>query len=589
MKKISNILIAIVALITLHGCNTLDIENIYSYEAEDVWNNENLARANLTNLYAEVFDNWDVLADNTSQQLDSIHFYPGRVTLTNQQYRKWDYEIIRQINEAIEYSEAGGMERSVKDEIISQSLVLRAYTYFEMVKYHGGVPYITKPQDKDKDDLYVKRNSTEECFNMIIGDLDDAIALLPPTISKSSDDYGHIDGNFALALKAKILLYKASPQFNPGNPWDNAYWQEAFTANEKAYNTLLANGYGLTDTYENIFLVERGPEVVFAVINSYPNKVANWDNGARPGSESRKKAQASPTWEFVKEFPMLDGKMYNDPTSKYSMTEDEFLNGYWKNRDPRFGKSIVWNGCIYEVSRKTVNRQYTALGIAHEMDDFGTNPAANINSTNLDQNSGFFIRKACDLTLLQEEVLSYDVDYQVMRFAEVMLNYAETANETGQQAIAIDMLRQIRSRAGIEPGADGNYGIDTSSREAIREAILAERNIELCFEGHRFWDLRRLRMLDRLDGKTKHAIESIAINANGSDMSIAEARDKANKNELTEEDFRYIIHQIPFTGVKESSVPDTYYFFPIAQESIDRNSNLEQNKDWGGSFDPVLK
>jgi hypothetical protein len=229
------------------------------------------------------------------------------------------------------------------------------------------------------------------------------------------------------------------------------------------------------------------------------------------------------------------------------------------------------------------------LGVADVLDDFGVNPKAGTNSTNLDSYSGFFIRKASDLSLLQSEVQQYDIDYIVMRFAEVMLNYAETANETGKSDVALTILKEIRNRAGIEAGADGNYGITTTTREGIREAILAERNIEFCFEGKYFWDLRRLRMLDRLDGKTKFGVEAIAINPDGSEMSIAEAKAKAAKNELKEADFKYTVHQIPFTGVKISSVPEKYYFFPIKQSVIDLNSNIEQNSNWGGTFNPTLE
>lgn len=588
MKKITYILTATVMLFFANSCNTLDIENIYDYNADLVWDDESLVEAYLANVYANVFSNWNPQLDEKTQQLGSIHFYENMVTITNSSYKEWDYETIRLINEAIVNVTEGNLPQDVKDNTIGQAKFLRAYEYFKMVKYHGGVPYIKVPQNKDTDDLYVKRNTTAECFDFIIQDLDDAISLLPEQISKSSTEYGKIDGCFARAFKAKVLLFKASPQYNPGNPWDNSYWDEAYTANEAAYTKLKDLGYALTQKYEEIFLVERGSEVVFAVINTYPNKTANWDYGVRPGSESRGNAWASPTWEFVQEFPMKDGKVYNDPTGKYYKSDVEFLQSYWENRDPRFDKSIVWNGSVYEVSNKSGNRQYTSLGIADVLDDFGTNPAANTNSTNLDNYSGFFIRKASDLTLLQAEVQQYDIDFVAMRFAEVMLNYAETANETGKKDIALGILKEIRERAGIEPGDDNNFGITATTREEVREAIITERNIEFCFEDMRFWNLRRLRMLDRLNGKTKHGVEAIAINDDGSEMPIAEAIELAASNQLTEADFKYIVHQIPFTGVKVTSVPEKYYFFPIQQDVIDLNSNIEQNVDWGGTFDPTL-
>lgn len=585
-KRLTYILLTLVG--TFSSCNqVLDIDDLNNYNPDLVWNDANLANAYMAGIYP-MFGNWSPNADNLSEQLVGIAFYPTRVTISNGEFKNWNYNRIRLINQAIIDVNNGTLEQEVKDNIIGQALFMRAYTYFDMVRYHGGVPYITIPQDRYEDDLYVRRNSTKECFEFILKDLDEAISKLPERILPTSADYGKIDGNFALAFKAKVLLHMASPQFNPSNPWDNTYWTQAYEVNKQAYEKLKSQGYRLVENYEDIALVERNAETVFAVINSYPNKVANWDYGVRPGSESRGPAYACPTWEFIKQFPMKDGKSFDDPTGAYYKSEDQLLQSYWENRDPRFEKSIVWNGKIYEVSGKTGKRQYTALGIAHELDDFGINPKAGVNSTNLDRYSGFFIEKNSLLRLTQAEVQQYDVDYIVMRFAEVMLNYAETANETGHIDDAKAILLEIRKRAGIEPGAEGDYGIKATTREEMREAILAERNIEFCFEGHRFWDLRRLRMLDRLDGTTKHGVEAIAINPDGTEMTMAEARAKADRFELVEKDFKYSLLQVPRSGVQTNSVPETYYFFPIQQDVLDRNKNLEQNKDWGGTFDPTL-
>lgn len=586
MKKILSLIIGFSFFCA--SCNdVLDVEDISNYNPELVWNDANLANAYMANLYP-MFGNWNTGADAFSQQLAGINFYSDRITITNGEFKLWNYNRIRLINQAIVDVNKGRLSDAVKSNITAQALFMRAYTYFEMVKFHGGVPYITVPQDRYTDELAVPRHSTAECFDLIVKDLDQAIAGLPKRIVPTSADFGKIDGNFALAFKAKVLLWKASPQFNPSKPFSNSYWAVAYEVNKKAYEDLKAQGYGLVDNYSDIALVERGKESIFTVINSYPNKVASWDNGVRPGSESRGPASAVPTWEFIKEYPMKDGKMFNDPTGKYYKTEEALLQSFWKDRDPRFDKSIVWNGKLYEVSGKAGKRQYTALGVAHELDDFGTNPKAGVNSTNLDRYTGFFILKNSLLKLAQAEVQQYDLDFVAMRFAEVMLNYAETANETGKTTEALDILRQIRKRAGIEPGADGNYGISATSAASMREAILAERNVELAFEGHRFYDLRRLRMLDRLDGTTKHGVEAIAVLPNGQDMPIGEAREKANKYELVETNFKYSLLQVPRSGVKVNVVPDKYYFFPIQRDILDRNKSLEQNKDCGGTFDPTL-
>lgn len=589
MKKIFYIIIASV-LITTSCKNVLDIDDLNSLDEDKVWNDPSLVNAYLSNLY-EIFGNWSTTADNNSEQLIGISFPLDAVTVNTTTYKAWDYATIRKINTAI-YKINGStmLAKENKDKALGQLLFMRAYMYFNMVKHHGGVPYITVPQDLVKDDLQVTRNSTKECFELMVKDLDDALALLPGTIAKTSEDYGRIDGNFVVAFKAKVLLYKASPQFNPSNPFGNAYWTEAHTANKAAYDRLKGNGYSLTSDYQNIALIEKGPEVVFAVINQYPNKVANWDNGVRPGSESRGPAAAVPSWDFVKAFPMKDGKLYNDPTSAYYKTDADFLQSYWENRDPRFDQSIVWNGKLYEVSGKAGKRQYTSVGVAPALDDFGVNPKANTPSENLNRYSGFFILKNSKLSLKQTEVQTqYDVDYVVMRFAEVMLNYAETANETGDFNAAMEILKEIRIRAGIEAGSDGLYGIKATNKAGMRDAILAERNVEFCFEGHRFWDLRRMRRLDVLNNKTKYGVEAIAINADGSEMDLTVAAGLAKTYQLKENQFKYIVRQVPNTGAKENILPDSYYFFPILQSSIDKNPKLLQNKDWGGTFDPTLE
>lgn len=589
MKKIFYPILAL--LLTSSSCkDVLDIEDLNSLDESMIWNDPNLVNAYITNLYP-LFGNWSAGADANSDQLIGIAFPLDAVTVNNAAYKVWDYTTIRKINTAIQkVNESTGLGKDVKNSVLSQALFMRAYMYFNMVRNHGGVPYITVPQDLETDELQVPRNTTKECFDFIVKDLDQAISLLPPVIAKNSVDYGRIDGNFAMAFKAKVLLYKASPQFNPSNPYNNAFWAEANIANKAAYDKLKADGYNLTADYSNIALQEKGAEVVFAVINAYPNKVASWDNGVRPGSESRGSASAVPSWDFVKSFPMKDGKSFSDPTGKYYKTSEQFLQSYWENRDPRFEKSIVWNGKVYEVSGKTGKRQYTSVGIAADLDNFGVNPKAKTPSENLNRYSGFFILKNSKLSLKQTEVeTQYDVDFVLMRFAEVMMNYAETANETGDFNTALNLLKQIRMRAGIEAGDDGNYGITATDRSQMRDAILAERNIEFCFEGHRFWDLRRARKLNMLNNTTKYGVEAIAITNDGTDMDLDEAALLAKSYQLRENQFKYSILQVPNTGNKVNLVPDTYYFFPIAQSVIDKNSNIKQNKDWGGTFNPTLE
>ncbi|MCD2422949.1 RagB/SusD family nutrient uptake outer membrane protein [Niabella pedocola] len=566
----------------------LDIEDVSNYQPEQVWNDLQQANAFVANLYNK-FGNWNVAADRNSEQLSGIAFGENAITVTGASTASWDYANVRLANLAIRDVQAGKLSQSEKESILAQAYFMRAYTYFSMVKEYGGVPIVKTPLDRYNDELDLPRNSTRECFDFIMEDLDKAIALLPARIDVTSTDWGHIDGNFAQAFKAKVLLYKASPLFNPGNPWSNAYWADAYTENKKAYESLRSQGYGLIEDYAKIALSEKNSEIVFPVINKFPGKTAGWDFGARPGSLSRGNASACPTWEFVKTFPMKDGKLYDDPTGTYYKTDAAFLQSYWKNRDPRFEKSILWNARTFPVAGTPKGyKQYTSVGIASANDNFGINPNVADKSTNNNTYTGFFILKNCNLSLTQPNVQQYDIDFVLMRFAEVMLNYAETANEAGHTADALVLLREIRKRAGIEPGAGSMYGITAVSRTDVRQAIMNERNIELCFEGHRFNDLRRWRLFSLLDQKTKSGVEAIAINANGTEMPILQAQQQAGTFSLSEEHFKYSVVQVPQTGVQKNIVPDKYYFYPIAQSIINKTTKLEQNKDWGGSFDPTL-
>lgn len=595
MKKIKYGIIGTVLVLggMMTSCDTLDIDNLNSFDESMVWNDVNLATAYVNNLYTECFGNWNAGADNNSEQVTGIPWYLGTITETGGAYKSWDYTAIRHINEAIKRLEEGQLDSETANSLLGQAYFMRAYMYYWMVLHHGGVPYIKVPQDKDTDDLYVKRNSTPECFQFMIEDLDHAITLLPEKIAGSSADYGRIDQCFAKAWKAKTLLLKCSPQFNPSNQWNNAYWKEAYDAAKEAYDFCVAKGISLTPNYADIWIQEQGPEVVFPVVNSNPNKVSTWEYNTRPASISRDKPYSNPTWEFVKSFPMLDGKSYDDPTGKYYVGDEQaLLKSFWKNRDPRFNDVCLYNGREYPVAGKPANyRQYNALGVTSPDDQYGVNPNAHTNAVNNDIYSGLYIYKGADLTLTQDKVMTYDIDYILMRFAEVMFIYAEAANETGHSDVAVDMLKQIRKRAGIEPGSDGLYGLKVSTREEIRKAILDERNIELCFEGHRFWDLRRTRNMMHLDGWTKHGIEAIAINPDGTDMDLNTAREKINNNELTTGDFRYVIHQVPYTEAAEREfvIEESFYFFPIQKSNIDQNPNLEQNDNWGGTFNPTME
>lgn len=576
MKKIISIFL--ISLVFFSGCDIMDVKDYSNYSPDNIWNDEKLANAYLTNLYNGIAGEyaWPRDGKNSDECIGILGL--DAVQANNDEFKPWPYTDIRNINLMLKEIEGGGIKAEAKNPMVGQALFIRAFLYFKMVRNYGGVPILKEPQSST-DDLMVKRNTTAECFDFIIEDLDKASTLLPPKYT--GENYGRIDQAVVAAFKGRVLLYKASPQFNPRNPYDNAYWTDALNATKAAYESLKDNGYGLVDDYTDVFETKRHKEAVFAIVYSNPSKTnGRGEHAVRPLSESKNNTGSDqPIWSFVESFPMKDGKKVGEST-KYPYD----IQTFWKNRDPRFDATIVYNASVYELSGKTGRRQYVTPGIASSLDAFGYDIQGEHS-----ERTGLYCKKGIMEELPVAQVELNDVDWLEIRFAEVWFNYAEAANEKGDTEPGYDVLKAIRKRAGIEPGSDNLYGLKASmSREEMRQALMDEKRIEFCFEGQRFWDLRRHRLLHTyLNGMHKYGL--LANLKSG--ISMEEAIKRAENYTLLPEDFKYetidLIFQNP-NGQAAMWMPESYYFFPINKTEIDKNSNLEQNKDWGGNFDPVL-
>lgn len=574
MKKIYAVIAA--SLLAFSGCNVLDTKDLSNY-GPDVWNDSKLTSAFLTDIYGNVLNlTWPRDGGNSDECLGIMG--KDAVQPNNSSFKFWPYTSIRNINTLLKNVDEGTLPESEKNLMKGQAYFMRAFQYFKMVRLHGGVPIIKEPQSLE-DDLNVKRNSTAECFEFILSDLDEAAKLLP--VKNSGDSYGRIDQCIVAAFKSRVLLYKASPQFNPSNPYNNSYWKDAYNAAKSAKELLDQNGYGLVDNYTDVFETKKHSEAILPIIYSNPTKVnGRAEDAVRPLSESKNATGGDqPTWGLVESFLMKDGKKAGE-SDKYSYNVQEF----WKNRDPRFDAVIVYNGGIYELSGKAGRRQYTTPNIANSLDAFGYNIQGEHHNR-----TGLYCKKGIMEELPVAQVTLNDVDWLEIRYPEIMFNLAETANENGSTAEGYETLVAIRKRAGIEPGANNLYGLKAGmSREEMRLALLDEKRIEFCFEGQRFWDLRRHRMLHTyLNGQHKYGI--LANLKAGIDMT--DAMNRAASYTLMPEEFDYQVIDLIFqnpTSEDAMYMPESYYFFPISKDEIEKNPNLDQNKDWGGSFDPVL-
>jgi len=579
--KFSNILFLSLYLCILGGCTKiLDKKNLSQVsETDNIWNDADLATAYANRIHANNLPSWNTDYSDYSEESEGGGDYMyGQLTENSVDY--WPYDNIREINILIANIDKGTLPDESKKSLKGQALFFRAYSYFEMVKRYGGVPLVLVPQELS-DDLLVTRNTTSECMTQIVADLDSAIAFLPEVSAGSAENNGRVHKGTAMALKGRILLFYASPQFDP-NQNAAGRWQAAYEANKAAKDYLLDQGFGLYENYAGLWFDEMNKEVIFVKRYEYtPNndeeQVENrWAAATRPLDVSQGSTGGNrPTLEMVNSFPMKDGRAPGDPASAYTYDSQY----YWLNRDPRFDNTIVYNGAPWELGisgRESGRLQWTYVGAEQ----------------NSPTPTGFYMKKAVDENQSSIEAYNSSTDWIELRYAEVLLNLAESATEAVQMQEAYPELIEIRKRAGIDAGADNMYGLKASMSQAeMRDAVMFERKIELAYEGKRFWDLRRRRLFEsELNGTRRHGFLV--------HVKISEDEWNTLKASMTSDGLiDYLAQHYTEIFDDEVKLTDTqfdidwkpeYYFFAIPTEQLQLNSKLEQTMGWsGGTFDPL--
>lgn len=549
----------------------LDKKDLTAVNERDVWNDLDLATAYVNRIYAENLPGWSTEYGDYSEESDGGGSYMyGQLTENSVNY--WPYDEIRDINVLVNNIDAGTLKDADKKWLKGQALFFRAWRYFELVKRYGGVPLILEPQ-KLTDDLLVKRSSSTQTMNQIIADLDSAIAYLPAVTAGSGANDGHVHKGTAMAIKGRVLLYYASPQFDP-NQSGGGRWQAAYEASKTAKEFLASKGFGLFSSFSDLWFTEMNKEVIFVRRYEYiPTNSASWHNwsaSTRPLDVSQGATGGNrPTLEIVNAFPMKDGRTINDPSSAY--TYDPTY--YWKNRDPRFNQTFAINGSVWELGmsgRQPGRIQWTFVG----------------SEQNSPTPTGFYLRKAVDENQSAIQAFNSGTDWIEMRYAEVLLNLAEAANETGKTDEAYTELKAIRARAGIDPGADKLYGLMNGMTQAeMRKAIRLERQLELAFEAKRFWDLRRWRLFEtELNGTKRTGLKITLKPGITKEMALA-----LTPAELQAKYGQYFQHQVVTLDTQfPINWKPEYYFFAIPSQHLQLNSNLEQTQGWaGGTFNPL--
>ena len=560
MKKIFITCAAILAFFS--SCSSiLDKEDLSSISEEQVWVDETLTTAFLNALYVSI-PSWDTtVADASDEATGGGGWIDGTTTPDNMSDTKdsaptwyWPYKDIRNCNIFIQNAQNTDLctiDRDLADRLTYEARFIRAYLYFEMVKRYGGVPLITVPQELT-DDLFVKRTSTKDRFDFIINELKACAEGLPASFS--GDNLGRVTKGAAKAFLGRVLLFRASPQFNPSN--NAEHWQTAYNYNKETLDYLIGQGHALYSDYGKLFLEEMNQEVIFAIRYENPTRTHTRDAKCRPITFSMNNTGGNhPTQEVIDRFPTVDGKTYTYADWKKDGKNDIFT--LWQNRDKRFYATVVYQGVTY-------------FNTVMELNENAQNDYAY--GKNMGSRTGYYSKKGIDESISISDCQKSGTDYIDIRLAEVMLNYAEAAVEVGKQGEAFEILKQIRERAGInetssDPELKGKvYGLNPNMNQSeMREAVREERFIELLFEQKRMWDLRRWMIYDKL-------------------MIGQEKRHALVMNKQTDGTYTTYLFDRDNTPM---IAKQNMYFLPIKRSELSNNPNLEQTKGWeNGTFDP---
>jgi hypothetical protein len=409
---------------------------------------------------------------------------------------------------------------------------LRAYFYFELVKRYKNIPLITTVLTPEEA-ANVKQATFKEVVDFIVKECDEVAAVLPPdyTAFAGVNETGRATKGAALALKSRILLYAASPLHN-SNPVDVTLWQKAAVAAKDVIDLKLYQLSASYSTVVNNLSLAPGPELIFERREAASNgfEVRNFPIGYQGGNTG-----TCPTQNLVDSYEMqTSGLPITDPASRYNPLDP------YKNRDPRMEETVLRNG-------------YTWKGVKVESFFGGKNGLPITNATK----TGYYLKKylveSINLDSKLGPVTTREHNWTVFRFGEIYLNYAEAMNEaygptnpSDLKVTALQAVNAIRRRAKMP-----NFPA-TLTKDEFRTKLRNERRVELAFEDHRFWDIRRWKI--------------------GEDTKNIYAMNITRNTDLT------LTYQIKL--LEERKFEERMNLYPIPQSEIFKNKNLTQNTGW---------
>ena len=477
----------------------------------------------------------------------------GIVTAVNNPDPYWSnsYYGIRGANVFLKNIEQVPIAVQTKQYWKAEARFLRALFYWELLKRYGGVPLLGDAILDLNDNIEIARNSFAETVDYIVNEctaIKDSLRADPA----SDADWGHASKGAAVALKCRVLLYAASPLFNGGGfetdpvkkaltgypTADPGRWQKV--ADAAVEFNALGTYYKLVTTgtptaFTSVFTTKKSSEIIFAKQSS--NNSTMEITQSPVGyiiSNTKSQGLTSPTQNFVDAFPASSGLGISETGSGYSATSP------YTNRDPRLAASVFYNGLTW-------------LGRGVQTYQGGLDKPDNPTISPVETRTGYYLRKFLGNFASSTAFSSQSHNFPIFRYAEILLNYAEALNELGQVENAVTQIKTIRSRAGIAAGTNTRYGISAGiTQNDMRTLIQNERRIELAFEEHRFWDIRRWKIANQV------------LNAPLNGVRIT------NGTSLTYE----------IIPVATPVFQNKFYHMPIPYTEVTKNSKLIQNEGW---------
>lgn len=539
----------------LTSCDFMNCDESSDYQQEDIFTSYNRTKKMVTHIYSFLphgFCNIDGAMQETATD-DAIHVYgtsniqrfvDGTWSANRTVDEVWSkyYEGIRAANLYLTESEGQTFEEWKYSDQYDKWMqnfenyqyevrFLRAFFYFELAKRYRNVPLVTKVLTVAEANL-VEQSSFDDITDFVVNECSEISKKLPVDYSGFADkEEGRITCGAALALKARVLLYKASPLYSAH---DETKWKNAAIAAYEIIGQASALKYKLGD-YAALFSATNSAEAENILVRPIGEtgsfEEANFPMGVKGG-----KTSTCPTENLVSAYEMKDGSVFD-------WNNEEMRKNPYANRDPRLALTIAYNGMSWPESPL-------------EIWEGGAN-ALPINNATL---TGYYLKKYVNKDISFESgapVSKTHHSWVLFRYGEVLLNYAEAmVNAFGDPThkegdlmpmSALEAVNLIRTRSSVNMPVFPS----TISPDEFLKRLKNERRVELAFEGHRFWDVRRWKELDA----TKD-IYGVSVKKQGTDITYT-------KQQVT-------------TRV----VTDNMYFYPISNEEIFRNENLKQNTGW---------